>query len=115
VGAEVGEDGLDILCLNAGIMAMADEATADGYDVQMQTNMLSHFTLARECFPLLERAAELRGEARIVSHSSGARKFPSIPLKAEYLARNGGNLGGNLASMLCGGARWVRGGGARVG
>ena len=99
---------LDVLCNNAGVMALSDLATGDGYDVQMQTNHLSAFLLAKELFPLLEAAAALRGEARIVQHSSGARAFPSAPLDAAYLGKNGGSLGGNGASMLCGGARWVR-------
>ena len=108
IGEEAGGDGVDVLCCNAGVMALADVATADGYDVQMQTNHLSHFLLAKELFPLLEKAAELRGEARIVSHSSGARKFPTGALDAAYLGKNGGNLGGNGASMFFAGARWVR-------
>ena len=105
---EIGGAGLDVLCNNAGVMALADVATRDGYDVQMQTNHLSAFLLSRELFPLLEAAAALRGEARIVQHSSGARAFPASPLDAAYLGKNGGSLGGNGASMLCGGARWVR-------
>jgi len=36
-------DGIDVLCNNAGIMAMPDQAGKDGYDVQMSTNHLSHF------------------------------------------------------------------------
>lgn len=108
LGALLAATGLDVLSCNAGVMALPDAATADGYDVQLQTNHLSHFLLARLAFPLLQRAADLRGEARIVQHSSGARKFPSGELSAEYLGKNGGNLGGDGASMLCGGARWVR-------
>ena len=100
--------GIDVLLNNAGVMALQDIATEDGFDVQMQTNHLSHFLLSKEVFPLLERAAELRGEARIVHHSSGARRFPATALSAEHLGRNGGALGGNSASMLCGGARWQR-------
>lgn len=73
----------------------------------MQTNHLSHFLLTKELFPLLEKAAKARGEAR-TNHSSGARKFPSSPLQAKYLGKNGGNLGGNGNSMLFGGARWQR-------
>ena len=109
VREKLGPDGgLDVLCCNAGVMALADVATGDGYDVQMQTNHLSHFLLAKELFPQLERAAALRGEARIVSHSSGARKLPPGDLDAKYLGKNGGSLGGNSASMLFGGARWQR-------
>ena len=103
-----GASGLDVLCCNAGVMALKDEATADGYDVQMQSNHLSHFLLSRELFPLLEKAAALRGEARIVNHSSGARNVPPGQLSAAYLGKNGGRLGGNGASMFFGGARWQR-------
>ncbi|CAJ1333076.1 unnamed protein product, partial [Effrenium voratum] len=73
--------GIDVLCNNAGIMAMPDEATGDGYDVQMQTNHLSHFLLTKEIFPLLEKGAEQRGEARVVNHSSLARQG-NPPLQA---------------------------------
>eukprot|EP00928_Gymnodinium_smaydae_P053203 TRINITY_DN37247_c0_g1_i1.p1 TRINITY_DN37247_c0_g1~~TRINITY_DN37247_c0_g1_i1.p1 ORF type:complete len:367 (+),score=67.37 TRINITY_DN37247_c0_g1_i1:77-1102(+) len=106
VKGQFSDTGIDILCNNAGVMAWADEATSDGYDVQMQTNHLSHFLLTRELFPLLEKAAELRGEARIVNHSSLARNGKK--LESRYLGKNGGNLGGNGSSMFCGGARWQR-------
>jgi len=99
--------GVDVLCCNAGVMALKDLATTDGYDVQMQTNHLGHFLLAKEVFPLLEAAAAKRGEARIVNHSSGARHMVK-GLEEKYLAPNGGNLGGDSASMFFGGARWVR-------
>ena len=66
--------GLDVLCLNAGIMAFDDVRTADGFDVQMQTNVLSHFLLASIVYPSVKQAAEERGEARIVSHSSSMRE-----------------------------------------
>jgi NAD(P)-dependent dehydrogenase (short-subunit alcohol dehydrogenase family) len=104
---QVKDTGIDVLCNNAGVMALADEATVDGFDVQMQTNHLSHFLLCKELFPLLEKAAAVHGEARIVHHSSGARHMGGV-LQAKYLGKNGGNLGGNSASMFCGGARWIR-------
>ncbi|MCB9678046.1 MAG: SDR family NAD(P)-dependent oxidoreductase [Alphaproteobacteria bacterium] len=88
-------DGLDVLCNNAGVMGLPDEATPDGFDVQMQANHLSHFLLTSAVWPLLAAAADARGEARVVNHSSGARKAPSAPLQARYLQRNGGDLGGD--------------------
>ena len=103
-----GSCGVDVLCNNAGVMALADQATKDGYDVQMQTNHLSHFLLTKELFPLLQKAASERGEARVVQHSSGGRKFPTTELDAKYLGKNGGDLGGNGNSMFFGGARWER-------
>jgi NAD(P)-dependent dehydrogenase (short-subunit alcohol dehydrogenase family) len=99
-------EAVDVLCNNAGVMALDDIATKDGYDVQSQTNHLSHFLLTKELFPLLKRAGELRGEARIVHHSSMARMGP--PLEAKYFEKNGGNLGGDGNSVFFGGAKWKR-------
>ena len=101
-------DSVDVLCNNAGIMAVDDKATKDGYDVQMQTNHLSHFLLSKGLYPLLQKAAELRGSARIVNHSSMARKGDI--LEEKYLGKNGGNLGGSGGSMLnpSSSGNWVR-------
>ena len=106
--AKYATTGIHVLCCNAGIMAFPDEATKDGYDVQMQTNHLSHFLLTSLLLPLLEKAADKEGEAgqaRIVNHSSMARHEGKLIEK--YLQKNGGNLGGNGANMLVG-ARWRR-------
>jgi len=99
---------IDVLCCNAGVMALEDKATKDGYDVQVQTNNLSHFMLVKDLLPLLKKAVELRGSARIAHHSSGARNHPGSALQAKYFEKNGGNLGGNGNSMIFGGARWQR-------
>ena len=101
-------EGVHVLCNNAGIMAMKDEATGDGFDVQMQVNHLSHFLLTAELMPLLEKAAAESGDARIVNHSSVARMNPGKKLIGDYLEKKGGNLGGDGGGMLTGGARWVR-------
>jgi len=104
---DLAKSGLDVLCNNAGIMATKDEATVDGFDTQMQVNHLSHFLLTAEVWPLLEKAATKKGEARVVNHSSEARK--GKPLDSKYLNKNGGNLGGDKAGWtLLGGARWQR-------
>jgi NAD(P)-dependent dehydrogenase (short-subunit alcohol dehydrogenase family) len=107
VTSKYGESGVDVLCLNAGVMALKDIATEDGYDVQCQTNHLSHFLLAKELMPLLLTAESKRGEARVVSHSSLARDtMPAMEVK--YFEKNGGNLGGDGASMWKKEARWLR-------
>lgn len=82
-------DVLDLLVNNAGVMALKDGATGDGYDVQMQTNVISHFLLTKELFPLLKKSSQ----ARIVNHSSMARL--GGPLDIKYFEKNGGNLGGD--------------------
>lgn len=99
------ESRLDILCNNAGVMALPDQATNDGYDVQMQTNVLSHFLLTRALFPLLRQS----DDGRIVNHSSMARL--GGPLEPKYFGPNGGDLGGDEIpedSGGFGGARWER-------
>jgi len=94
---------LDVLCNNAGVMALDDYATKDGYDVQMQTNHLSHFLLTQQLFPLLSAASG----ARIVHHSSLARNGP--PLEAKYLEKKGGDLGGNASGWFPStGPKWDR-------
>lgn len=98
-----------------GVMALDDYATKDGYDVQMQTNHLSHFLLTKELYPLLKRARDLRGEARVANHTSEARRFPSTHLSGEYYQKKGGYLGGNATGqndggpgMFFNGPRWER-------
>lgn len=96
---------LDILCNNAGVMALPDRATVDGHDVQMQTNAISHFLLTRELMPLLKASPA----ARVVNHTSMARRGPD--LEARYFGANGGDLGGDgTAAQNAGfsGPRWAR-------
>lgn len=96
---------LDILCNNAGVMALPDRATGDGYDVQMQTNVISHFLLTRELMPLLKASAA----ARVVNHTSMARLGPD--LEPRYFGRNGGDLGGDgtdADNARFSGPRWAR-------
>lgn len=98
-------DVLDVLCNNAAVMAMPDQATKDGYDVQMQTNVISAFLLTKELFPLLQRSEE----ARVVNHTSMARKGSDH--EARYFGKNGGNLGGDGTpedSANFRGPRWER-------
>jgi NAD(P)-dependent dehydrogenase (short-subunit alcohol dehydrogenase family) len=88
---------IDVLCNNAGVMALKDVSTKDGYDIQMQTNHLSHFLLTKELLPLIQKSSD----GRIVNHSSMARL--GGPLLAKYFGKNGGNLGGNDGSFFSGG------------
>lgn len=63
------------LLLNAGRGGGVDDAreeTGDGNEAIMQVNIISHYLLAHELFPLLRKAGP---GARIVFQSSGARSF----------------------------------------
>jgi len=96
---------LDVLCNNAGVMALPDRATKDGYDVQMQTNAISPFLLTRELMPLLRKS----DDGRVVNHTSGARLGPDH--EPRYFGKNGGNLGGDGSdeeNAHFRGPRWAR-------
>jgi NAD(P)-dependent dehydrogenase (short-subunit alcohol dehydrogenase family) len=98
-------DVLHVLCNNAGVMALPDRATKDGYDVQMQTNSISPFLLTKELFPLLRKSKE----GRIVNHTSMARL--GAPHDAKYFAKRGGDLGGDGTeeeNAAFEGPRWER-------
>ncbi|MEQ8925559.1 MAG: SDR family NAD(P)-dependent oxidoreductase [Fulvivirga sp.] len=98
-------DVVDVLVNNAGVMALKDEATKDGYDVQMQTNVLSHFLLTKELFSLIKKSKQ----GRIVNHTSMARM--GVLLEPVYFGKNGGNLGGDGTeedNMNFKGPRWER-------
>lgn len=96
---------LDVLCNNAGVMALPDQATKDGYDVQMQTNSISPFLLTKELLGLLRRS----DDGRIVNHSSMARM--GAPHDPRYFGKNGGDLGGDGTeeeNAAFEGPRWQR-------
>jgi len=61
---------LHILVNNAGVMAMPERHTAQGFEMQFVTNHLGHFALALG----LRRALAADGAARIVSVSSSAHQ-----------------------------------------
>lgn len=97
VKCSVAGRGIDVLCNNAGVMLQPDQASKDGYDVTMSTNIISHFLLTRELMPELEKAASMRGESRIINMSSGSGLGPP-PLNPVFFEKKGGNLGGQEKS-----------------
>jgi NAD(P)-dependent dehydrogenase (short-subunit alcohol dehydrogenase family) len=61
---------LHVLVNNAGVMAMPEQYTAQGWEMQLATNHLGHFALALG----LRRALTADGAARLVSVSSSAHQ-----------------------------------------
>jgi NAD(P)-dependent dehydrogenase (short-subunit alcohol dehydrogenase family) len=93
--------GLDVLVCNSGIMATGDERTKDGFDVQMQTNHLSHFLLTKLVWPSIAMAGTARGDARVVLHSSAARDVTGTMLQEKYFQKCADHtLGGDDSSMM---------------
>ncbi|WP_299235878.1 oxidoreductase [Natronomonas sp.] len=65
---------LDVLCNNAGVMALPRAETDDGFESQFGINHLGHFALTGRLLGLLEAAPE----PRVVTHSSGMHARGSI-------------------------------------
>ncbi|MGD9618750.1 MAG: SDR family NAD(P)-dependent oxidoreductase [Mycolicibacterium sp.] len=62
-------DHIDILMCNAGVMAMPQGNTEDGFDTQMGINVLGHWALISDLLPILVRTPG----ARVVTLSSTAQ------------------------------------------
>ncbi len=72
--------GIDLLVNNAGLMAMPERATVDGFEMQLGVNHLGHWALTAHLMPALLRAEA----ARVVSvtstaHHIGRRLDPENP------------------------------------
>ena len=73
-GVATDYDSLDVLCNNAGVMAIPRSETEDGFETQFGVNHLGHFALTGRLFSVLAAAEGIDGEARIVTQSSGAHE-----------------------------------------
>ncbi|MGH7857680.1 MAG: oxidoreductase [Candidatus Binatia bacterium] len=65
---------LDVLCNNAGVMALPYSKTSDGFEMQLGTNHLGHFALTGLLLPKLLSTPG----ARIVTQSSTAHRMGRI-------------------------------------
>jgi NAD(P)-dependent dehydrogenase (short-subunit alcohol dehydrogenase family) len=72
--ARHGAEGLDLMINNAGVMAPPRRETADGFELQLGTNLLGHFALAGRLIGLMQG----REDARVVTLSSNAHKMGRI-------------------------------------
>jgi NAD(P)-dependent dehydrogenase (short-subunit alcohol dehydrogenase family) len=79
-------DGIDVLCNNAGVMAIPRRETADGFEMQLGVNHFGHFALTGHLLPEL-RASE--GESRVVTqssqaHTAGEMDFSDLQSEQDY-------------------------------
>lgn len=70
---KAGQDGLDILINNAGVMLNEKMVTSEGLEGTMATNHYGHFLLTLLLFPELEKVSD----GRIVNVSSSLHKSPA--------------------------------------
>ncbi len=64
---------IDLLVNNAGLMAMPERKTDDGYEMQFGVNHLGHWTLTAGLLPSLLRADAAGRDVRVVTVTSVAR------------------------------------------
>ncbi|KFY25891.1 hypothetical protein V491_01556 [Pseudogymnoascus sp. VKM F-3775] len=70
------EDRLDLVVCNAGIMAVPEGVTKEGYEVQFGTNHVGHALLVKLLLPTLARTVEVPGaDVRVVTLSSVGHHF----------------------------------------
>ena len=78
-------DKIDVLINNAGVMAIPESQSADGFEMQFGTNHLGHYALTARLLPLLARTPN----SRIVTVTSTARHFaPPVDSENPHLSGN---------------------------
>src|SRR3954453_18913717 len=71
--AEAWDGPLDVLVNNAGVMAVPERRTQEGFELQFGTNHLGHFALTNLLLPQIQD--------RVVTVSSGAHRMGKINLE----------------------------------
>jgi NAD(P)-dependent dehydrogenase (short-subunit alcohol dehydrogenase family) len=72
--AEGFDRDFDLLVNNAGVMALPESRTAEGFEMQIGTNHLGHFALTGRLLPRLLASAE----PRLVTVASGAHRMGRV-------------------------------------
>lgn len=86
-------DRLDVLANNAGVMALPLKESKDGYDIQIQTNHLSHFLLTSL---LWEKLVSTEGQGRVIQVSSASHKLGNPRFDRNKLKTGSYNFGNGL-------------------
>ncbi len=89
-------DRLDVLCNNAGVMALPKCKTADGFEMQIGTNHLGHFALTGRLLELLLSTPE----SRVVNVSSTMHKAGKMNFDDLHGERSYGKWGAYSQSKL---------------
>ncbi|KAH7180119.1 hypothetical protein BKA60DRAFT_644602 [Fusarium oxysporum] len=73
-------DKLNLLILNAGVMATPEGKTEDGFETQFGTNHLGHFLLFQLLKPALLAASTPQFQSRVISVASSAHRLGKVRL-----------------------------------
>jgi NAD(P)-dependent dehydrogenase (short-subunit alcohol dehydrogenase family) len=77
---------LDVLCNNAGVMAIPHRKTAEGFEMQLGTNHLGHFALTGLLLePLLAAPAGRVVNVSSTAHKMGRMNFDDLQGERRYL------------------------------
>lgn len=85
---------LDVLICNAGVMAVQPDVSKDNYEIQFAINHMAHALIIKLCLPALQKSAEEKGDARILSITSlGFKSAPTAGIIFKDLKTSQQNLG----------------------
>ena len=88
---------LDVLMLNAGIMAVPPDTTKEGFEIQLGTNHYGHFLLTQLLLPTLQATIKLPdSDVRVITLTS----------EGHNMARTGKTLFSKAEQDKCG--AWIR-------
>ena len=95
-----GNDHIDLLINNAGVMAAPHRRTADGFELQFGTNHLGHFALTGLLLPLLNKTPDTRVvTVSSNNHKAGQMRFDDLQGERRY-SRWGAYAQSKLANLL---------------
>ena len=84
-GVARDHDRLDVLVNNAGLMAIDEARTADGFEMTFGVNHLGHHALTAHLLPLLEAAPAARvGTMSSTGHRPGRMHWDDLNLERRY-------------------------------
>lgn len=91
---------LDLLVNNAGLMAIDEARTVDGFEMQFGVNHLGHFALTAQLLPLLDATPNARvATMSSMGHRGGRMNFDDLMGERRY-HRWGSYLQSKLANLL---------------
>jgi protochlorophyllide reductase len=94
-------DRLDLLINNAGLMAIDEARTADGFEMQFGVNHLGHYALTAHLLPLAERTPGARvATMSSMGHRAGRMRFDDLMPQGRDYDRWRAYFQSKLANLL---------------